>query len=85
MFVSLQKLMLVQNPKGYLTQDTNMDLAVALEKASFSWNLPDATNSTEKPQDPSENAEIKPSLRNISFTLSKVWYDYIIRDVMTFQ
>ncbi len=72
MLVSLQKLMLVQNPKGYLTQDKNMDLALAVEKASFSWSLPDAMNSTEKPQDPSENADLKPSLRNISFTLSKV-------------
>lgn len=72
MLVSLQKLMLVQNPKGYLTQDNNMDLALTVEKASFSWSLPDAMNSTEKPQDPFENADFKPSLRNISFTLSKV-------------
>uniref|UniRef100_A0A673KW28 ATP-binding cassette sub-family C member 5 n=1 Tax=Sinocyclocheilus rhinocerous TaxID=307959 RepID=A0A673KW28_9TELE len=67
----LKKLMLVQNPKGYLTQDKNMDVALAVEKASFSWSLPDAMNSTEKPKDSSENADFKPSLRNISFTLSK--------------
>lgn len=67
----LKKLMLVQNPKGYLTQDKNMDLALAVEQASFSWSLPEAMNSTEKPKDPSENADFKPSLRNISFTLSK--------------
>uniref|UniRef100_A0A8C2GWP5 ATP-binding cassette sub-family C member 5 n=1 Tax=Cyprinus carpio TaxID=7962 RepID=A0A8C2GWP5_CYPCA len=67
----LKKLMLVQNPKGYLTQDKNMDLALAVEQASFSWSLPEAMNSTEKPKDPSENANFKPSLRNISFTLSK--------------
>lgn len=77
--------MLVQNPKGYLTQDKNMDLALAVEQASFSWSLPEAMNSTEKPKDPSENGDFKPSLRNISFTLSKVWYYYIIWDVMTFQ
>uniref|UniRef100_A0A9J7Y8K9 ATP-binding cassette sub-family C member 5 n=1 Tax=Cyprinus carpio carpio TaxID=630221 RepID=A0A9J7Y8K9_CYPCA len=69
------KLMLVQNPKGYLTQDKNMDLALAMEKATFSWSLPDAMNATEKPQDPSESvthqSDLKPSLRNISFTLSK--------------
>uniref|UniRef100_A0A671REH8 ATP-binding cassette sub-family C member 5 n=1 Tax=Sinocyclocheilus anshuiensis TaxID=1608454 RepID=A0A671REH8_9TELE len=67
----LKKLMLVQNPKGYLTQDKNMDVALAVEKASFSWSLPDAMNSTEKPKESSENADFKPSLRNISFTLSK--------------
>uniref|UniRef100_A0A8C1YP46 ATP-binding cassette sub-family C member 5 n=1 Tax=Cyprinus carpio TaxID=7962 RepID=A0A8C1YP46_CYPCA len=71
----LKKLMLVQNPKGYLTQDKNMDLALAMEKATFSWSLPDAMNATEKPQDPSESvthqSDLKPSLRNISFTLSK--------------
>uniref|UniRef100_A0A8C1VKU7 ATP-binding cassette sub-family C member 5 n=1 Tax=Cyprinus carpio TaxID=7962 RepID=A0A8C1VKU7_CYPCA len=71
LLASLQKLMLVQNPKGYLTQDKNMDLALAVEQASFSWSLPEAMNSTEKPKDPSENADFKPSLRNISFTLSK--------------
>uniref|UniRef100_A0A671M1F4 ATP-binding cassette sub-family C member 5 n=1 Tax=Sinocyclocheilus anshuiensis TaxID=1608454 RepID=A0A671M1F4_9TELE len=70
-----KKLMLVQNPKGYLTQDKNMDLALAMQKATFSWSLPDTMNATEKPQDPSESAthqsDFKPSLRNISFTLSK--------------
>lgn len=74
--------MLIQNPKGYLTQDKNMDLALAMEKASFSWSLPDAMNATEKPQDPSEKttqqSDLKPSLTNISFTLAKVWYDYIL-------
>ncbi|RXN17281.1 multidrug resistance-associated 9 [Labeo rohita] len=69
------KLMLIQNPKGYLTQDKNMDLALAMEKASFSWSLPDAMNATEKPQDPSEKttqqSDLKPSLTNISFTLAK--------------
>ncbi|KAK2913918.1 hypothetical protein Q8A67_002317 [Cirrhinus molitorella] len=71
----LKKLMLIQNPKGYLTQDKNMDLALAMEKASFSWSLPNAMNATEKPQDPSEKtthqSDVKPSLGNISFTLSK--------------
>ncbi|XP_050970286.1 ATP-binding cassette sub-family C member 12 [Labeo rohita] len=71
----LRKLMLIQNPKGYLTQDKNMDLALAMEKASFSWSLPDAMNATEKPQDPSEKttqqSDLKPSLTNISFTLAK--------------
>uniref|UniRef100_A0A673KPL3 Multidrug resistance-associated protein 9-like n=1 Tax=Sinocyclocheilus rhinocerous TaxID=307959 RepID=A0A673KPL3_9TELE len=54
----LKKLMLVQNPKGYLTQDKNMDVALAVEKASFSWSLPDAMNSTEKPKDSSENGSL---------------------------
>ncbi|XP_043101407.1 ATP-binding cassette sub-family C member 12 [Puntigrus tetrazona] len=67
----LKKLMMVQNPKGYLNQDKNMELALAMEKASFSWSQPDAMNSTENPQDTSEKANLKPSLRNISFTLSK--------------
>ncbi|XP_067258367.1 ATP-binding cassette sub-family C member 12 [Chanodichthys erythropterus] len=71
----LKKLMLVQNPKGYLTQDKNMDLALVMEKASFSWSLSDDMNGTEKPQDPSQSAtqhsESQPSLRSISFTLSK--------------
>ncbi|CAM4525315.1 unnamed protein product [Leuciscus chuanchicus] len=68
----LKKLMLVQNPIGYLTQDKNMDLALVMEKASFSWSLPD---DTEKPQDPSQSAthqsDSRPSIRSISFTLSK--------------
>lgn len=76
MITSLQKLMLVQNPKGYLTQDKNMDLALVMEKASFSWSLPDDMNATEKPQDPYQSSthqpEAQPSLRSISFTLSKV-------------
>uniref|UniRef100_A0A671RDP8 ATP-binding cassette sub-family C member 5 n=1 Tax=Sinocyclocheilus anshuiensis TaxID=1608454 RepID=A0A671RDP8_9TELE len=61
----LKKLMLVQNPKGYLTQDKNMDVALAVEKASFSWSLPDAMNSTEKPKESSENQ----SLMNLSVHL----------------
>ncbi|XDV18157.1 hypothetical protein PO909_023910 [Leuciscus waleckii] len=71
----LKKLMLVQNPIGYLTQDKNMDLALVMEKASFSWSLPDDMNATEKPQDPSQSAthqsDSRPSIRSISFTLSK--------------
>ncbi|XP_067295978.1 ATP-binding cassette sub-family C member 12 [Pseudorasbora parva] len=71
----LKKLMLVQNPKGYLTQDKNMDLALVMEKATFSWSLPDDMNAPEKPKDPSQSAtyqsDSQPSLRNISITLSK--------------
>jgi len=68
--------MLVQNPKSYLTQDKNLHLALVMEKASFSWSLPDDLNTTEKPQDPSQSAThqlySQPSIRHISFTLAKV-------------
>ncbi|XP_039513342.1 multidrug resistance-associated protein 9 isoform X1 [Pimephales promelas] len=71
----LKNLMLVQNPKSYLTQDKNLHLALVMEKASFSWSLPDDLNTTEKPQDPSQSAthqlDSQPSIRHISFTLAK--------------
>uniref|UniRef100_A0A672PR58 ATP binding cassette subfamily C member 12 n=1 Tax=Sinocyclocheilus grahami TaxID=75366 RepID=A0A672PR58_SINGR len=62
-------LILSKTKDNYLSNVLNRSLAV--EKASFSWSLPDAMNSTEKPKDSSENADFKPSLRNVSFTLSK--------------
>lgn len=71
----LKRIMLVQNPKGYLTQDKNMDLALVMEKATFSWSPTDDKNTSQMPENPSQNgkhkAESQPSLRNISLTLSK--------------
>uniref|UniRef100_A0A673KPM6 ATP-binding cassette sub-family C member 5 n=1 Tax=Sinocyclocheilus rhinocerous TaxID=307959 RepID=A0A673KPM6_9TELE len=55
------------------TKDNYLSIVLnplAVEKASFSWSLPDAMNSTEKPKDSSENADFKPSLRNIRCVLA---------------
>ncbi|TRY94827.1 hypothetical protein DNTS_020480, partial [Danionella cerebrum] len=69
------KIMLVQNPEGYLKQDKNMNAALAMVKASFSWRRPNDTNDKVAPQDLSQNgihhADHHPALRNISFSLSK--------------
>lgn len=80
MFASLQRIMLVQNPKGYLTQDKNMDLALVMEKATFSWSPTDDKNTGQMAENPSQNGKHKSQLplRNISLTLSKVCCEYIL-------
>lgn len=76
MLVFLQKLLMVKNPDSYLTQNKDLNSALVIEKASFSWSPPDVTNASEHPQDDSQNtkhsSDDKPALRNISFTLPKV-------------
>ncbi|XP_052008122.1 ATP-binding cassette sub-family C member 12-like isoform X2 [Xyrauchen texanus] len=60
----LKKLLLVQNPDSYITQNKNMDSALVMEKASFAWSQDDSQRAT-------HTSETKPALRDISFTLSK--------------
>lgn len=73
MLVFLQKLLMVQNPDSYLTQNKNLSSALVMEKASFSWSLPENTKNSEHLQDVSQsNSDNKPAIRNISFTLPNV-------------
>ncbi|XP_051563276.1 ATP-binding cassette sub-family C member 12-like [Myxocyprinus asiaticus] len=60
----LKKLLLVQNPDSYLTQNKNMDSVLVMEKASFAWSQDDSRSTT-------HTSETKPALRDISFTLPK--------------
>ncbi|XP_051946724.1 ATP-binding cassette sub-family C member 12 [Xyrauchen texanus] len=60
----LKKLLLVQSPDSYLTQNKNMDSALIMEKASFAWSKDDSQSAT-------HTSDNKPSLRNINFTLPK--------------
>ncbi|XP_051576098.1 ATP-binding cassette sub-family C member 12-like isoform X2 [Myxocyprinus asiaticus] len=60
----LKKLLLVQSPDSYLTQNKNMDSALVMEKASFAWSKDDSHSAT-------HTSDNKPALRNINFTLPK--------------
>lgn len=79
-----QKILLIQNPEPYLTQIAGSNSAVVMRNATLSWTKrsqsespPRAANEvTEHNMDvtsPNENVETLPTLRNISFTLPKVW------------
>ncbi|XP_056602458.1 ATP-binding cassette sub-family C member 12 [Triplophysa dalaica] len=73
--VRLKKLLMVKNPDSYLIQNNDSSSALVMENASLSWSTPDVRNGSEHPQDVSQNtkhtSDIKPALRNISFTLPK--------------
>nr|XP_024659056.1 multidrug resistance-associated protein 9 [Maylandia zebra] len=86
-FVSLKqlrKILLIQNPEPYLTQIAGSNSAVVMRNATLSWTKrsqsespPRAANEvTEHNMDvpsPNENVETLPTLRNISFTLPKMY------------
>ncbi|XP_068455489.1 ATP-binding cassette sub-family C member 12 [Clinocottus analis] len=57
----LRNILVLQNPKPYLTQTKNSDSAIVMTNATLSWTGPAA-------QTTSSNG---PTLRNISFTLQK--------------
>ncbi|XP_055010778.1 ATP-binding cassette sub-family C member 12 [Boleophthalmus pectinirostris] len=72
----LQKVLRVKNPEPYLTGGKDPDLAVVMENATLSWVGPDEETEpktqTEDKEQPSEpQLEVKPTLKNISFTLPK--------------
>ncbi|XP_062382172.1 ATP-binding cassette sub-family C member 12-like isoform X1 [Sardina pilchardus] len=61
----LKELLLQQNPESYLTRRKGLGAALVMENASFSWTSPETTHKN------THTSENKPTLRNISFTLSK--------------
>ncbi|XP_055085554.1 ATP-binding cassette sub-family C member 12 isoform X2 [Periophthalmus magnuspinnatus] len=66
----LQKILRLKDPEPYLIRGKDEDLAVVLENATLSWARPD--EETEDKERPSESQlEVKPTLKNISFTLPK--------------
>ncbi|XP_046906915.1 ATP-binding cassette sub-family C member 12 [Hypomesus transpacificus] len=81
----LKKLMLVQNPESYLIRKKSPDLALVMAKATFSWSKPESQSTNPDPADDQREGKeetmpqngthapgsVKPSLRNISFTLPK--------------
>lgn len=71
MLVFLQKLIMVKNPDSYLIQNKDLNSALVMEKASFSWSPPDVTNAGDS-ENTKHTSDIKPALRNINFTLPKV-------------
>nr|XP_055061801.1 LOW QUALITY PROTEIN: ATP-binding cassette sub-family C member 12 [Misgurnus anguillicaudatus] len=70
--VRLKKLLMVQNPDSYLTQNKDLKSALVMDRASFRWSLPEKNSNSEHLQDDSQsNSDNKPALKNISFTLPK--------------
>ncbi|XP_055078539.1 ATP-binding cassette sub-family C member 12-like [Periophthalmus magnuspinnatus] len=72
----LQKILRVENPEPYLIKRKDLDMAVVMENGTFYWVKPDEqtepTTQTEDKENPSKpQLEVKPTLKNISFTLPK--------------
>ncbi|XP_069030712.1 ATP-binding cassette sub-family C member 12 [Embiotoca jacksoni] len=79
----LRKILLIQNPEPYLLQEKNSVSAIEMKNATFFWTKPDSRDDPlpssangvkeDKTDETSENikAESLPTLRNISFSLSK--------------
>ncbi|KAJ0001946.1 hypothetical protein NQD34_001742 [Periophthalmus magnuspinnatus] len=72
----LQKILRLKNPEPYLIRGKDEDLAVVLENATLSWARPDEetkpkTQTEEKERLSEPQLEVKPTLKNISFTLPK--------------
>ncbi|XP_041646070.1 ATP-binding cassette sub-family C member 12-like [Cheilinus undulatus] len=71
----LKKLLLIQNPEQYVLQKTDdRSAAVIMEKATLSWTKPLPPAASEDRDDlvsKTRHTDVLPTLRNISFTLTK--------------
>lgn len=70
----LQRLLLLENPKSYLIQETGLrSAAIIIDKATLSWMEPPHPPNTDGADDlQKKSSKATPTLRNISFTLDKV-------------
>ncbi|XP_068172840.1 ATP-binding cassette sub-family C member 12-like [Antennarius striatus] len=70
----LRKLLLIQNPESYLTQDKDSGSAIVIENATLSWTKPGSMLGWEPSLDEvaiKERTETLPTLKSISITLPK--------------